>query len=55
MKQAQKNYQRKCKVKTITFYLHEKDLLDFANGINFQKFVKDCLKKEMTKDWLKLQ
>lgn len=35
--------------------MHEKDLLDFANSINFQKFVKNALTREMTKDWLKLQ
>lgn len=49
MKQAQRNYKKKCKSKIITFYMHEKDLLDFANSINFQKYVKTCLKVTLLK------
>lgn len=45
MKQAQRNYKKKCKSKIITFYKHEKDLLDFANSINFQGEVKDWLRR----------
>ena len=47
MKEALKKYKKQCKVKTITFYKHEADLLKFANSINFQKFVKECLKCEI--------
>ena len=47
MKETLKKYKKKCKVKTITFYKHEADLLKFANSINFQKFVKDCLRCEL--------
>lgn len=46
MKEALKKYKKKCKVKTITFYKHEEDLLKFANSINFQKFVKEALRKQ---------
>ena len=45
MKQAQKKYRKEVKSKIITFYKHEKDLLDFANSINFQGEVKQWLKR----------
>ena len=45
MKEALKKYKKKCKVKTITFYKHEADLLKFANSINFQAFVKNALQQ----------
>ena len=45
MNATKKKYQRKCKSKVITFYLHEQDLLEFANSINFQKEVKDFLRR----------
>lgn len=43
MNEAKKQYQKKCKSRTIDFYLHEKELYDFTKTINFQKFVKDML------------
>ena len=56
MNKAKKTYKRKCKRKQITFYPNEEDtkLYNFANTINFQAFVKQCLKisilkKEMLK------
>jgi hypothetical protein len=50
MKKIQKKYQKKLKSKLITFYLHEEELYNFACSINFQKFVKECLKERMVKD-----
>ena len=47
MNETKKKYQKKCKSKVITFYLHEQDLLDYANSINFQKCVKHWLKLSM--------
>ena len=44
MNKAKINYKRKCKSRKIDFYLHEKDLFDFSQKINFNKFVKDMLK-----------
>lgn len=49
MTEAQKKYKKEVKSKIITFYKHEKDLLDFANSINFQKYVKTCLRITMLK------
>lgn len=49
MTEAQKKYKKEVKSKIITFYKHEKDLLDFANSINFQKYVKQCLRISMLK------
>lgn len=45
MTEAQKKYKKEVKSKIITFYKHEKDLLDFANSINFQGEVKDWLRR----------
>lgn len=47
MNKAKLKYKKQCKQKVITFYKHEKALLEFANSINFQKFVKVCLKCEI--------
>lgn len=47
MKKCEKNYRQKTKMKTITFYLHEAKLFEFAQTINFQKTVKDMLKQKM--------
>lgn len=47
MTDAQKKYKKEVKSKIITFYKYEKDLLNFANSINFQKFVKRELRKCM--------
>lgn len=45
MTKAKKRYASKCKQKVVTFYKHDADLLAFANSINFQKEVKDFLKR----------
>lgn len=45
MNKAKLKYKKQCKQKVITFYKHDKDLLDYANTINFQAFVKDALRK----------
>lgn len=45
MNESKKKYAKQCKTKTITFYKHEAELLAFANTINFQKEVKDFLKR----------
>lgn len=42
-KEAKKRYANKCMVRTITFYLKDKDIYDFSKTINFQEFVKDTL------------
>ena len=47
MNETKKRYQKACKVKTITFYKRDAELLAFANSINFQKEVKDFLKRFM--------
>ena len=47
MNEAKKNYKSKCKRRNIDFYLHEQDLYNFSKEINFQAFVKLCLKCEM--------
>ena len=49
MNTAKKKYQKQCKIKTVTFYTNKEDqeLYEFANTMNFQKFVKDNLKQEM--------
>ena len=45
MNKAKLKYKKQCKQKVITFYKHEKDLLSYANTINFQAFVKEALRK----------
>lgn len=47
MNKAKKDYKSKCKTRTITFYLHEKELYNFSKTINFQAFIKLCLKNEL--------
>ena len=47
MNKAKRNYKSKCKSRNIDFYLHEQDLYNFSKTINFQAFVKLCLKCEM--------
>ena len=51
MRKSKTDYQRKCKMKTVTFYTNkeEQELYEFANTLNFQKFVKDCLRIEFEK------
>lgn len=43
MNETKKRYAKKCKVKTITFYKNDADILTYANSINFQAFVKNAL------------
>ena len=45
MKESKKKYQKSCKSKVVTFYKKDAILLDIANQINFQAFVKDALKR----------
>lgn len=45
MNKAKLKYKKQCKIKTITFYKKDADLLAFANSINFQKEVKDFLRR----------
>lgn len=47
MNKAKRKYKSKCKSRNIDFYLHEQDLYNFSKTINFQAFVKLCLKCEM--------
>lgn len=47
MNKAKRKYAHECKQKVVTFYKKDKELLDFANSINFQAFVKTCLKCEL--------
>lgn len=44
---TRKKYQDKLRMKTVTFYLCDTELFNFANTINFQKFVKTKLAEEM--------
>lgn len=45
MNKTQKRYKRKIKTKKVDFYLHEADLYEFAQSINFSFFVKEKLKE----------
>lgn len=45
MNEAKRNYKKKCKTRNIDFYLHENDLYEFSKSINFQKEVKDFLRR----------
>lgn len=47
MNETKRNYKNKCKSRIIDFYLHEENLYNFSKTINFQAFVKLCLKCEM--------
>lgn len=47
MRKSKAEYQKQCKIKTITFYKKDGLLLYYANNINFQKFVKDALRKSI--------
>lgn len=44
MNKYKQKYGKKCKVKVVTFYIKDQALLDFANTLNFQAFVKDALR-----------
>ena len=47
MNKYKTKYNKKCTTKTVTFYIKDMAILNFANSINFQKFVKEALLKEM--------
>ena len=47
MNKYKTKYNKKCTTKTVTFYIKDMTILNFANSINFQKFVKEALLKEM--------
>lgn len=47
MNKAKRKYAKKCKSRIITFYLNEVELYNFSKTINFQQFVKLCLKCEI--------
>lgn len=44
MNKSKKIYEKKIKRKVVKFYIHEKQLYEFANTINFQKLCKDALR-----------
>ena len=44
MNKSKKDYEKKIKRKVVKFYIHEKQLYEFANTINFQKLCKDALR-----------
>ena len=49
MNEAKTKYNKKCKSRIVTFYLHEHDLYEYSKKINFQKRVKDVLKEDILK------
>lgn len=49
MRKSKAEYQKQCKIKTVTFYKKDTEILKLANAINFQKFVKQKL-FELQKD-----
>lgn len=44
MNKAKQNYKSKCKKREVVFYIKDNELYDFSKTINFQKYVKVCLK-----------
>lgn len=47
MNKAKKTYAKKCKSKIVTFYLKDKEIYEYANSINFQEYVKTCLRVQL--------
>lgn len=49
MKQAKRNYKRKCKTRKIDFYTNSREqaLYEFSKTINFQAFVKNALENAL--------
>lgn len=47
MNKYKAKYNKKCTAKVVTFYIKDKELLAFANTINFQAFVKDALRNAL--------
>ena len=52
MNESKKKYARKCKQKVVTFYKCDEELLKFASSINFQAYVKKCLRYSILKNKL---
>ena len=50
--EAKKKYAKKCKQKVVTFYKCDEELLKFASSINFQRYVKACLRFTIMKNKL---
>ena len=50
MNESKKKYARKCKQKVVTFYKCDEELLAFASSINFQRYVKACLRFTILKN-----
>ena len=50
MNESKKKYERKCKQKVVTFYKCDEELLAFASSINFQAYVKQCLRFSILKN-----
>lgn len=44
MNEIKRRYKNKCKKRQVVFYLKDKELYEKSKTINFQKFVKLCLK-----------
>ncbi len=47
MNKAKKTYAKKCKSKIVTFYIKDKEIYEYANSINFQEYVKTCLRVQL--------
>ena len=50
MNESKKKYARKCKQKVVTFYKCDEELLAYASSINFQAYVKQCLRFTIMKN-----
>ena len=50
MNESKKKYAKKCKQKVVTFYKCDEELLAFASSINFQAYVKQCLRFSILKN-----
>ena len=46
MNKAKQNYKAKCKKREVVFYIKDNDLYEFSKTINFQQFVKNCLRNK---------
>ena len=46
MNKAKRNYKSKCKKREVAFYIKDIDLYEISKIINFQKFVKNCLRNK---------
>lgn len=46
MNKAKQNYKSKCKKREVVFYIKDNDLYEKSKTINFQQFVKNCLRNK---------